>query len=245
MSFRVPAPEELSADQRDRLNSLVDAMKVVHIEVVSFSGQRVRPGPAPNSTFQVTIGAGMRDERLVYRFDVAATLNGKDGKEVGKVDVALAATFEMPPEFEPQAWLIERLGGTAVHIAFPHLRENIQSLAARLGYLGVLMPVLVVEGKVESDVADVAEELHEAGTAGRPQRHRRSSSPTAAGGSVPWPLGTTSHGPALVPARRWAPCHTVPTGRARRHTVPTRAASVSPGTRRVRPTGGARAPGHA
>lgn len=146
MNFQIPAPTEpLTPEQGQRISDLLTTMKVAHIEVISFSGERLRPGLAPNTTFDLAIGAGVSDGRLQYRFDTGATLNGEDDQAVGTIKASLLVAFEMPADFEAEPWIVEQIGRTAIHICLPHLREVIQSLATRLGYFGVTMPILVLE----------------------------------------------------------------------------------------------------
>jgi hypothetical protein len=146
VNFKIPAPvDPLTPDQEKILRSLSDPLKLAYIETVSFSGNRTRPGLAPNTTFELTYGGGVAGDRLQYRFNVTATLIGEDGEPIGNVGTSIVTAFRIPESLEVGDWLIRRISPTAAHMTYPHLREVIQSLAARLGCFGVTLPTLSIE----------------------------------------------------------------------------------------------------
>ena len=143
MSFEIPTPTEpLTPEREAKLLSLMEANEVVNIEVVAFSGQRFRPGAAPNTEYQLAVTVAGTEDRLQYQFDVAATLGGEDAAPVAEVKASIVMGFRLPEGFTLEQWVPDQLSRTALHMGYPHLREAIQSLASRLGYLGVVMPVL-------------------------------------------------------------------------------------------------------
>ena len=146
MNLRIERPvNSLTQAQVSQFETLMNLLKLAHIEVVSYSGQRQRPGPAPNTRYNLVFGAGMDTERLHFRFDVEATMMGQDGDPVATVQAAIVVTFQLPEGVTPPDWAIQRISRTATQMVYPHLRETIQSLSTRLGYFGVLLPMAIFE----------------------------------------------------------------------------------------------------
>jgi hypothetical protein len=101
VNFKIPASADLlTPEQEKTLRSLSDPLKLGYIETVSFSGNRTRSGPAPNTTFELAFGGGVAGDRLQYRFDVTATLIGEDGEPVGNVDTSIVTAFRIPESLE-------------------------------------------------------------------------------------------------------------------------------------------------
>jgi hypothetical protein len=153
VNLNIPSPvDELSDLQQIELVSLLRELSITQIEVVSFSADRLRAGSAPSTQYALTTGVATDSGRLTYRFDAQATLIGEDDEPVALVQIGLVVVFTLPEDSEPQDWIVEHVARNATYMAYPYLRENIQTLSARLGHLGVIMPMAVFGPSAASSI---------------------------------------------------------------------------------------------
>jgi len=79
---------------------------------------------------------------VIYRYAVGVTLKSADESPVGRVEVTLALRFEVKER--PEDPVLNLFGGTSgLFMAFPYLRESVQSLADRIGIPGLIIQPLI------------------------------------------------------------------------------------------------------
>jgi preprotein translocase subunit SecB len=142
-----PAAENSHAYRR-----FAEAVKLNAIQVLELQAQRFDAREAPTTRFDVEAGYAIIDQGFQCEFKVKADLlasegeNKEAGQEVALCVCRLLCIYEVAED--------ERVGlledhvrkfseGSAVLMAFPYLRENIQQLSQRLGFPGILLPQFV------------------------------------------------------------------------------------------------------
>jgi len=123
-------------------NDFVASVELAGINVLGVAGERRLAGEAPQTRFEWAAAYQIEDFIVHYRFDASGHLNDKDGKDYGEVSavVVVSLTLTQPP---PGAACVERFGNqSAAMMAYPYLREVLASTALRLGFGGVLLPMM-------------------------------------------------------------------------------------------------------
>lgn len=144
----------------EQYNALVRRLKLRNLEVTKLTAQKLAPGPSPETNYQIssTYVQDLENSVLFYRFDVGAQLLGRsDDDVVATVEGTVVAVYEVRDGAEeiPPA-LCEAYGTMSVpFVVHPYLRELVSSTAARLGFLGVTMPTIVIPD--DDDEADPEE----------------------------------------------------------------------------------------
>jgi hypothetical protein len=122
-------------------NAFVAGLELTGIELVKIGGERGATGAATQTRFDLTAGY-LQDEHAIYcRYDAVAHITNEDGTDVGHASASVVIAARVAAGAE--AACIERFGGTSgAFMAHPYLREAIASTAQRLGFPGVLLPMI-------------------------------------------------------------------------------------------------------
>lgn len=124
-------------------NAYVATVRLENVEVVSLHGERVDDVAAVGEPrFDITSRYQRREGgSVVYRYDATCRLPGPDGAEVGRVH-ALVHVHTVSDEPGPD-WVVERFGRTSgAFVAHPYVREAIGTTAHRVGFPGVVLPMI-------------------------------------------------------------------------------------------------------
>lgn len=117
---------------------------VIEVVTIEMHAQRFRGGPAPATRFDLNAGYAVEEDKLVHRIEVQATLLGEDESPIGSVRASMGIVFGIPvgtPSLSDA--VLANTHPTALKILFPYLRETVQTLSARIGVTGVLLPLAV------------------------------------------------------------------------------------------------------
>lgn len=125
-------------------NAYVAQVRLDNVEVVRLLGERLADGPVEGDPeIEITAQYQRRGsgEVVVYRYDATCRLPGTDGTEVGRVH-ALVHVHTVSGEPGPD-WVVERFGRTSgAFVAHPYVREAIGTTAHRVGFPGVVLPMI-------------------------------------------------------------------------------------------------------
>jgi hypothetical protein len=123
-------------------NAFVASVALTAINVVGVGGERRMAGDASQTRFDLTAGYQIEDGAIHYRFDAIGHLADPAGADYGQVSAAVVVTLTLTEPAPPPA-CVERFGGqSAAMMAHPYLREALGSTALRLGFGGVLLPMV-------------------------------------------------------------------------------------------------------
>jgi|ERR1022692_65420 hypothetical protein len=141
MDIATAASAEVHEPDAATYNAFVEGLELTEIELVKVDGERVAAGVATQTRFDLTAGYLQDGTAICYRYDVIAHLTNDPGTELGHAAVTVVLTTRSTAVAE--AACIERFGGTSgALIVHPYLREAIASIAQRLGFPGVLLPMI-------------------------------------------------------------------------------------------------------
>jgi hypothetical protein len=129
-------------------NAFVGGLELAGIELVRVHGERAEAGAAAQTRFDMSAGY-MRDGGVIhYRYDLTAHFTDDRGTALGSAAASVLITAHTAAADTAS---IEQFGGTSgALMAHPYLREAIASTALRIGFPGVLLPLI----KHQPDVAD-------------------------------------------------------------------------------------------
>jgi hypothetical protein len=134
-------------------NAFVAGLELAEIEPVKIHGERIAPGAATQTRFDLTAGYLEDGTTIRYRYDVTAHLTNDAGTDLGHAAASIVVTARATVGGDVMC--IERFGGTSgALMAHPYLREAIAAAAQRVGFPGVLLPVI----KYQPDQAAVTSE---------------------------------------------------------------------------------------
>lgn len=123
-------------------NEFVHGLVLLEVNTVRLVAEALRPGLSPETTYELRASVATEESHLFLRYDAAASLLGDDGDPVARIETALVLVFRIDSTPPPE--IVEHFGSTSgTLMAHPYLREALQSLSARLGYPGVLLPLRV------------------------------------------------------------------------------------------------------
>lgn len=125
-------------------NAYVAGLTLHNVELVRLFAARTGPGRLAKADFATDLSYAQAEQVVNYRYDVAAKLSDEDGEEIGRVEVAaVVVTSSTAPADEA---IIGQFSSTsAAMMAFPFLREAVASTAQRIGFPGVVMPIVRAE----------------------------------------------------------------------------------------------------
>jgi hypothetical protein len=122
-------------------NAFVGSLELAEIELVKVSGERVAAGAATQTRFDLTAGYLQDGMLLHYRYEAIAHLINDAEADLGHVVASIVLTVRTATA--AGAACIERFGATSgALMVHPYLRETIASIAQRLDFSGVLLPMI-------------------------------------------------------------------------------------------------------
>jgi hypothetical protein len=122
-------------------NSFVAALQLMGIEPVKVHGERMASGVALQTRFDLGVGYMLGDGSIQYRYDLAAHFLDDAGIALGNASVSVLLIASNAPTTDVSC--IEHFGATSgALMVHPYLREVIASTAQRIGFPGVLLPMI-------------------------------------------------------------------------------------------------------
>jgi hypothetical protein len=122
-------------------NAFVAALQLTGIELIKVHAERTTSGAASQTRFDLAVGYMSGDDAIQYRYDLAAHFLDDTGTTLGYASVSFlliassAATADVA--------CIEHFGATSgALMVHPYLREVTASTAQRIGFPGVLLPMI-------------------------------------------------------------------------------------------------------
>jgi len=139
-STAATSPETFEPDAAT-YNAFIAGLELVDIELVKVGGERVATGVATQTRFDLAASYLQDEATIRYRYDATARLMNEADTDLGHAAVSVMVTTRIAAAAE--AICVERFGGTSgALMAHPYLREAIASTAQRLGFPGVLLPMI-------------------------------------------------------------------------------------------------------
>lgn len=122
-------------------NSFVAALQLIGIEPVKVLGERMASGIASQTRFELAVGYMLSDDAIQYRYDLTAHFLDGSGIALGSASASILLVVSNAPTTDVAC--IEHFGATSgALMVHPYLREVIASTAQRLGFPGVLLPMI-------------------------------------------------------------------------------------------------------
>ncbi|MDT0263180.1 hypothetical protein [Jatrophihabitans lederbergiae] len=123
-------------------NDFVTSVALTAINVVGIGGERRAAGEATQTRFDLGAAYQVETDAVHYRFDATGQLTDEAGTDYGQVSASVVLTLTLTAPAPPPP-CIERFGSmTATMVVHPYLREALASTALRLGFGGVLLPLI-------------------------------------------------------------------------------------------------------
>lgn len=122
-------------------NSFVATLHLTGIELIKVHGERMASGAASQTRFDLTVGYMYNDDEIQYRYDLVAHFLDDAGTALGNASASVLLVASSAPTTD--AACIEHFGATSgALMVHPYLREVIASTAQRIGFPGVLLPMI-------------------------------------------------------------------------------------------------------
>jgi preprotein translocase subunit SecB len=122
-------------------NAFVADLELDAVDLVKVHGERTGVGHASQIRFDLAASYIQDEMAINYRYEVDAYVIDDDDKPLGTVAVTIQVTAYTTTEVDKDC--IEQFGGTSgALIAHPYLREAVASAAQRIGFTGVLLPMI-------------------------------------------------------------------------------------------------------
>ncbi|MGI5443137.1 hypothetical protein ACQEV4_39100 [Streptomyces shenzhenensis] len=116
----------------------------------SCKAERLAADTSASAELRLELGMAPNPDSVFYRLKAQATLKSEEGKDVGRVEVSVVTRYDITEgEVPDEDTLLEFADRDAAVVAYPYVREGIQSLAARIGFAGVLIPMLEPRSNLE------------------------------------------------------------------------------------------------
>lgn len=117
------------------------ALQLTGIELVKIHGERTAPGTASQSRFDLTAGYMQDSGAIHYRYDVTAYFLNDAGASLGNASASVLLITSAAAAQDMAC--VEHFGASSgALMAHPYLREAIASTAQRIGFPGVLLPMI-------------------------------------------------------------------------------------------------------
>jgi hypothetical protein len=141
MNAAVTPPPEAAGLDSATYNAFVADLELAGIDLVKIHGERTAAGVATQTRFDL-MAIYMQDEGVIhYRYEVAAHF--VDGHDIVLGNATASIQITVRTDHAASQASIEQFGGTSgALMAHPYLREAIASTAQRIGFPGVLLPVI-------------------------------------------------------------------------------------------------------
>jgi hypothetical protein len=122
-------------------NAFLEGLELADVEIVKLHAERTNGGAAGKTKFDFTASYRQDGAVVHYRYDVTAYVTGDEGTSLGNAAASVLVITRIAGAADPA--FIERFGATSgALIAHPYLREAIASSALRIGFPGVLLPII-------------------------------------------------------------------------------------------------------
>jgi hypothetical protein len=122
-------------------NSFVEGLELASVEIVKLHAERTNVGKASETAFDLTASYMQDGVAVHYRYDLTACLTDGDGNSLGNIAASALVVTRAADAADPAC--IEQFGATSgILIAHPYLREAVASSAQRIGFPGVLPPMI-------------------------------------------------------------------------------------------------------
>lgn len=129
----------------DTYNAWLRSARLEAVEQLRINAERAGQGAVAAVELSITPELAVEDARVLIRYDASAVLQGEDGEPVGTVAtvIALAFAYDGP---RPDNDVVGRFAlTTGMLVAHPYVRESVQSLAARVGFPQVTLPLVPIK----------------------------------------------------------------------------------------------------
>jgi hypothetical protein len=137
---QMTAPVEAIPDAAT-YNSFIAALQLRGIELVKIHGERTALGTASQSRFDLAAGYMQDSGAIHYRYDVMVHFLDDAGTSLGNASASVLLITSAAGAQDMAC--IERFGASSgALMAHPYLREAIASTAQRIGFPGVLLPMI-------------------------------------------------------------------------------------------------------
>jgi hypothetical protein len=135
-----PRDEAAKVDSAD-YKAFVADLELEDIELVQLQCERTDTGVPAETRFDLSASYMQQDTDIHYRYELYAYFMDEVGTYLGSASASLLVTARGATV--AAAAHIEHFGGTVgALIAQPYLREAIASTAQRIGFQGVLLPMI-------------------------------------------------------------------------------------------------------
>ncbi|MFF6907252.1 hypothetical protein ACFY9Q_15050 [Streptomyces sp. NPDC012389] len=126
-------------------------VKLEQVLTDSCSAERMSAEASHGAEIRLEVAIAHAENSIFYRLEAQARLKSDSGKDVGRVEVSVVTRYDIGDGVIPREDVLQEFADReAVTVAFPYAREGIQSLAARIGFAGVLIPFLGSTSELES-----------------------------------------------------------------------------------------------
>ena len=122
-------------------NAFVAALHLTGIDLIKIQGERMVSGAASQTRFDLAVGYMLGDGAIQYRYDLMAHFLDDAGISLGNASASVLLLTSNVPSTDVAC--IEHFGATSgALMVHPYLREVIGSTAQRIGFFGVLLPMI-------------------------------------------------------------------------------------------------------
>lgn len=136
----------MTEPERDGLRAVVDSVELINVYALKLDGSRTSGREPTQFEFIVHPQWQRNDEQLDYRFDVRCEPKDDEGDSVATIEYSVVCSYEVldPAALEPvdRGDLTTFGANVALYVAYPYLREGVQSVANRLGMTNISMGML-------------------------------------------------------------------------------------------------------
>jgi hypothetical protein len=139
---------------------LVASLEIQEAQLVKLSAERLQVGLPVGTHFEQHAGYARPDATTIhYRYDLVAHVVSETGIELGRVEAAVVLAVATLADADPPS--VEMFGATSgAVIVHPFLREVLASPAQRIGYPGIMLPLLAAHpGQSASGAAPPADDI--------------------------------------------------------------------------------------
>jgi hypothetical protein len=137
-------PDELdSTALRREVAELVHNVELVSVDVVSLAAQRHSALSAVEKIQSEMTSNCLMEDGLSYRYGYDFELSGEDQRPAATIAFEIELRYVVATGFKPTAAAVVKFGEvTGAFAAHPYARELLQSLAGRIGFGSVVLPLL-------------------------------------------------------------------------------------------------------
>lgn len=122
-------------------NTFVADLDLAGIDLIKIHGERTSPGTPSQIRFDLAASYMPDGTAINYRYEVEAHVLDEHDKALGNVAVTIQVTVRTTAEVDKAC--IEQFGGTSgAFMAHPYLREAVASAGQRIGFPGLLLPMI-------------------------------------------------------------------------------------------------------